>query len=663
MGAAPLHKFETERMAKLRSLEVLDSQSEAIFDELTTLASEICEAPVSLISLVDTQRQWFKSRLGLSVSETPRDVAFCAHAILQEGIFEVPDALKDDRFSTNPLVLEEPNIRFYAGAPLVTEEGLPLGTLCVIDRKPRVLNTSQKKVLQLLAKQVVNQLEYRKATKSSLSTLQQFEKNGILLESFFQSSPFLMGVVARRGNRLMSAFLNEKARIFFHSSEKKQQDKDTFEFVFSPAEKEVWFSNLQKSESSDKPEGFECTRVNQDQKVRKLKINLRFLGTFTGQKDPHYLFIAEDITEKEVLQEEMNRLRDNFQKLFSAMPLALGLFSPQGQLHWVNEEWIRLLGEAKLNSLSIQDFVEKILSDSGEQQVFRAWLQAPSPRWLDLDIQGRGQGLPMSWSVTHLAGGFWALLGKNISEQRKQESMIRNQQMALLVQEKMSSLGEMAAGIAHEINNPLAIITGKASLMVDRIRKGKSNLDEIQESFEKIEVTAARIARIVRGLRSFSRSGDKTPFEPVEIKKLIEEVVGLFRQRAYDLGIKLTVECPGGLLIMGRETELNQVLLNLLSNSMDAVKNLFDKWIKIEVTESEDFLVLQIIDSGKGISEEIGRRMMDPFFTTKTVGEGTGLGLSITKGIVESHLGSFSYVSEAPQTTFEIRLPRLSDPT
>jgi len=153
---------EASRLKALRSYRILDTEPEQAFDDLTMIASQICGTPIALISLVDEHRQWFKSRVGLDVHETSRSVSFCAHAIRQQGIFLVPDALHDARFCENPLVRGDPHIRFYAGVPLMTREGEALGTLCVIDYLPRTLSPFQKEALEALHRQVEAQLELRR---------------------------------------------------------------------------------------------------------------------------------------------------------------------------------------------------------------------------------------------------------------------------------------------------------------------------------------------------------------------------------------------------------------------------------------------------------------------------------------------------------------------
>ena len=155
-------KNDAARVASLQKYAILDTEPEQTFDDLVLLASFICNTPIALISLVDADRQWFKSSVGVSISETPREFAFCDTAIRQPDILVVPDTLNDERFRDNPFVVSEPNIRFYAGAPLVNEDGYALGTICVIDRTPREFGPGQVEALRALSRLVLAQLELRR---------------------------------------------------------------------------------------------------------------------------------------------------------------------------------------------------------------------------------------------------------------------------------------------------------------------------------------------------------------------------------------------------------------------------------------------------------------------------------------------------------------------
>ena len=165
MITAELHPKEKKRLAALQQTGLLDTQTTDDFQEMVDLAASICETPIALISLVDQERQWFLARHGLDASETHRDLAFCAHAIHQEDLFVVSDAILDERFADNPLVTGDPSIRFYAGAPLIDAEGNPLGTICAIDRRPRQLNAHQQKALEALSRVVIRDIQRRQATK------------------------------------------------------------------------------------------------------------------------------------------------------------------------------------------------------------------------------------------------------------------------------------------------------------------------------------------------------------------------------------------------------------------------------------------------------------------------------------------------------------------
>lgn len=186
---------EAARLEALKQYQILDTPSESAYDDITALAAFICDVPIALISLVDSDRQWFKSKVGLNVNETSRDISFCAYTILNKSMMVVKDALRDKRFVNNPLVTDAPGIRFYAGVPLITPSGHSVGSLCVIDRQPKELSESQQKALSALARQVVMQLELRRVSAELADTLNKME----IMEGLIPICSYCKGIRSDRG--------------------------------------------------------------------------------------------------------------------------------------------------------------------------------------------------------------------------------------------------------------------------------------------------------------------------------------------------------------------------------------------------------------------------------------------------------------------------------
>lgn len=223
---------------------------------------------------------------------------------------------------------------------------------------------------------------------------------------------------------------------------------------------------------------------------------------------------------------------------------------------------------------------------------------------------------------------------------------------------KMASLGEMAGGVAHEINSPLAVIAMAAAHAREVLAENGSK-KQIDEFLERIEVTTTRIARVVKGMRTFSRDSSSDPMSMTDACALVDETLALcaerFRQHSVDfqyqgLAAALTLEC--------RPTEISQVLLNLLNNAFDAVLPLPEKWIRLTLSGTDNDIEISVTDCGGGIPVVVREKMFQPFFTTKDVGKGTGLGLSLAMRIVSSHCGSLFVDDNSPNTRFVIRLPR-----
>lgn len=238
------------------------------------------------------------------------------------------------------------------------------------------------------------------------------------------------------------------------------------------------------------------------------------------------------------------------------------------------------------------------------------------------------------------------------------EKSIEKQKVNLARTSKMASIGELAGGVAHEINNPLAIILGKAERVFRALDDPKYSKETMKLDIDKIRTTCARIGKIVNGLRLFSRSGEQDPFELTSVSRIISDAVGLCNERFKNYGIDIRqIDIPD-VQIECQSVQLVHVLLNLLNNSFDAIKESKERWIEIRAEHVMGRKVIfSVTDSGHGISPDIMHNLMQPFFTTKDIGEGVGLGLSSSEGIVKDHCGALYYDSKAPYTKFVFELP------
>lgn len=247
----------------------------------------------------------------------------------------------------------------------------------------------------------------------------------------------------------------------------------------------------------------------------------------------------------------------------------------------------------------------------------------------------------------------------DITDRKEYESQLETTKAKSLASAKLASLGEMAGGVAHEINNPLAIISMNAAQLKELIDDPEVTKDELKLFVEKIQKTTMRIDRIVKGLKSFARGGELDPFISTSIKSIIENTLELCSEKLKKHTVELRLKNIIDVSVECRESQIGQVLLNLISNGVDAIDKQQDKWIEVELKDLDGYIVLDVTDSGKGIPDEVAEKIMQPFFTTKDVGKGTGLGLSISKGIIESHKGRFRLDRKCANTKFSILLPKL----
>jgi signal transduction histidine kinase len=242
------------------------------------------------------------------------------------------------------------------------------------------------------------------------------------------------------------------------------------------------------------------------------------------------------------------------------------------------------------------------------------------------------------------------------SQQRELERMLKERVRQLRDQSKFSALGEMTAGIVHEINNPLSIIAHRTSHLRNQVLKDKAEKDLLMRNLDQIEITNERVAKIINSLRKFSKDSRLDPLQRVAVATIIEDTLSYCSDRFHQAGILLEIDSYPPVDIECRSVQISQVFLNLLNNSFDAVHFTKNPWVKIDFQEKKDSILIFVHDSGSGIPEVIRAKVMEPFFTTKNTG-GTGLGLSISQGIIEDHHGQLYYDESSINTTFVVELP------
>lgn len=336
-----------------------------------------------------------------------------------------------------------------------------------------------------------------------------------------------------------------------------------------------------------------------------------------------------------------------------------------GSRDYFNSAWLALTGK-NMSSVQGDGWVTQI-HPADQETVARYWKKAIETKtafehsYRIKDKVGEYQEVREKCSPHMESGafmGFWGLTTPAGSEEIHSQYHTKQTNVAVLHSAKMASLGEMAGGIAHEINNPIAIIQGRAQHMRERIESGELNKDYLLKGISKIEEVTNRIIVIIKSLRSFSRNAEKDPFLEVPLQQIINETLELCRERLKNHSIELRISPIPNISISCRGPQISQVLLNLLNNAHDAVIGTQSPWIMVRVSDLVDQIEISVIDSGPGIPAAIADRIMEPFFTTKDIGKGTGLGLSIAKGLVEDHHGELKLDQNSSNTRFVVLLPK-----
>lgn len=373
---------------------------------------------------------------------------------------------------------------------------------------------------------------------------------------------------------------------------------------------------------------------------------------------------AEDVSDQVATRKRLEERESLIRAFFEKSPVGLNLCRMDGLWLESNPAFLRIIGytreEADGGLTYWQLTPRKYDADENRQLELLREVKHYGPYEKEF-IRKDGTLVPVRLNgfIVERDGEeyIWSLI-EDMTEQRALEAKLEEERVRAIQASKLATMGEMAASFAHEINNPLGIISAFSHVLADAVAKGRTK--EAEEAIDAIHSATDRAAKIVRGLRRFARESVREPRARLSVASLIEDALVLCRARIDTHGVSLTVDKDTTAEIEGHAIELSQVLVNLLNNAFDATRGSRNGWIRVSVKDDPAGCVAVVVeDSGAGIPEHARDAIFRSFFTTKKSGEGTGLGLSISRSIVERHGGTLTLDTTAPNTRFVVRLPRV----
>ncbi|HJL50815.1 MAG TPA: PAS domain S-box protein [Polyangiaceae bacterium LLY-WYZ-15_(1-7)] len=620
---------EDARLAALFETGLLDTPPEERFDDLARLAQLICETPMALVSLVDRERQWFKARCGLEPTETPREHAFCAHAILGDDILEVEDARQDPRFADNPLVTGPPHIRFYAGAPLRLPSGEALGTLCVLDERPRRLTGDQRMALARLARQVVELVVAGTPEKRPTRLLGRFETFETY-RALFEAAPVLVVVANLEGWFL---HVNDRWEQLLGYTPRELLGRPFLDFVH-PADREATRLELSVLAAGREGSGYR-------NRYRHANGSWRWL-TWHAILDRGGLIyaVAFDSTALSELTERLAASQDRLAR--TARMARVGGWDidlVHRRLHW-SEETYRI-HEADPGWEPSFDDALRFYPPEARSVVVETLRDAIAGRAsFDFEVpfetaRGERRWVRASGEPRFDLGGkvvaFHGML-MDVSEQKEAE----------LAKDRLLST------VSHELRTPLTSVFGALRLL----QSGKlGELDARGRQMVEVAIrNAQRLSRLVDDLLDIGRTGaGQLAIRPerADLAELVREAGSSVAEAARSVGVRLTLELPDApLWATADPTRIVQVLMNLLGN---AIKFSPEGSEVVAVVEPRgEMATVTVIDEGPGLPAEAIPRVFDRFLQLPAgrAQGGFGLGLPISKAIVEAHGGRIGIESE-----------------
>ncbi|MFK7768162.1 MAG: PAS domain S-box protein [Mariniblastus sp.] len=665
-------KFPDNERARINALErygILDTPPDAVFDSITQATANACEMPVALISLIDRNRQWFKSCVGLDVNETTRDVAFCAHAINNPTqLLEVEDATKDPRFSENPLVTGEPGIRFYAGMPLVTPDGLALGSLCIIDFKPRRLSASQRNTIKNLSNAIIALFEERRHSPVAAinNAIEETLKTGLLvIDPKVEGNPI---IYCNRGFETITGY--NKSEIIGNN----------WRFLQGPESDPAPFDAVQLAIQEEQECVVTVHALRKNGSLFWNEVSLSPIRDACGNLT-HFLEIHSDITDRRIAEDavqeshdlleqrvthrtaELEESEERYRELFENASDLIQCVSPDGKFIYVNPAWIKTLGyeESDLDSINIFDIIHED-SKPHCSEIFQEVMSAGKADNIEATFVTKdGKSISVVGNATcqfknNKPYATRAIFHDVTAFKTAEDSLRKAKEVAERATEMKS---KFLAAASHDLRQPLQAV-GLYVSALSEMAQG----DDQQTVCNKIRHTLGSVRELLDALLDVSKleTGSVTPnIQEFPVQEILNRLAIDNEPEATRKGLEFTSK-NSNCVVRSDPALLRRILDNFVGN---AIRYTDRGSVTVECLTTEDRLRIQVKDTGTGIPSDAFESIFDDFVQLdnpmRERNEGVGMGLSIVKHIarllghrlnVESTVGKGS--------TFSIEVPIVS---
>ncbi|MCX2481202.1 PAS domain S-box protein [Pedobacter sp. MC2016-15] len=658
-----LSNHEHDRLCALHAYHILDTPAESSFDNLVNLATQIFNMPIAFISLIDEKRQWFKSSIGLNDKEMPREASFCEHTIGGTDIMEVCDTLLDNRFSTYGIVTEEPFVRYYAGAPLIDEDGFALGTLCVADSKPNELSDLQKDILRNLAKEVMVHIKLKKKEQEIAANALRLEETKKLesdrMKLSFVASKINNAVVINDSNNLVT-WVNAAFEKITGFTLEDVKGKRLSDLITGPKTDMELLDEVRRL--TEKRQSFTIDMLAYRKDKREIWVSLYNTVVLDeeGNVDAEIEIII-DITDKKKAEEELMLLS----LVASKTDTGVSIQDKEGRTTWVNKSLERMTGYTMKelrghqmgNILSPNFYDQDLIEESRNKSL--------NSQSYSIEVLGeKKDGTPIWFSISNTpilnSRGMVERQIDLISDitQRKQveKEMIEAKEQAL----KLSQAKQMFLSVmSHEIRTPLNAVIGMTHLLLDNDPK-ISQIDDLNI----LRFSGENLLHIINDILDFTKiETGKMELEifPFSLKTLANDIIHSLqvnvKKNSNELRLIFDQNIPAQ--VSGDKNRLYQILMNFLGNAIKFTdKGLVQLRIQlIEENDSEAVIRFEVEDNGIGIPKDKQQYIFETFTQAKTDISrkygGTGLGLAITKKLLDMFNSEITVEStEGKGTTF-----------